>query len=208
MIQRGNGVVASDVTDSCGTFSVSRRGNWTPKGPPDRPLQFAARQDARSPADRNRHVHIRALSNRRRGCVRCRRIGPAVRGRRPCQLESPHRGNSHSSRSRDKAAHRNRPPVLQVAAQAIEMSAHGQTRPSRHVCVTSALGSTRNRTLAAGKRQHPNYPAYFLFPIVPAAAANNLSAASLLLPRRAGEAILPLRFTHAHRRRLAQLRSL
>jgi hypothetical protein len=148
-------LLGSDVTDSCGTFSVSRRGNWTPKGPPDRPLQFAARQDARSPADRNRHVHIRALSNRRRGCVRCRRIGPAVRGRRPCQLESPHRGNSHSSRSRDKAAHRNRPPVLQVAAQAIEMSAHGQTRPSRHVCVTSALGSTRNRTLAAGKRQHP-----------------------------------------------------
>lgn len=156
-------MLGSDVTDFCGTFSVSRRGNWTPKGPPDRPLQFADVHEAafspevtrESPADRNRHVHIRALSNRRRGCVRCRRIGPAVRGRRPCQLESPHRSNSHSSRSRDKAAHRNRPPVLQVAAQAIEMSAHGQTRPSRHVCVTSALGSTRNRTLAAGKRQHP-----------------------------------------------------
>jgi hypothetical protein len=37
--------LGSDVTDSCGTFSVSRRGNWTPKGPPDRPLQFAARRD-------------------------------------------------------------------------------------------------------------------------------------------------------------------
>ena len=38
-------VLASDVTNSCGTSSVSRRGNWTPKGPPDRPLQFAARRD-------------------------------------------------------------------------------------------------------------------------------------------------------------------
>ena len=57
--------------------------------------------------------------------------------------------------------------------------------------VRFAPGSARNRTLAAGKRQHPCFPrftGYFRFPIVPAAAANIPPAASLLLPRRIDEA--------------------